>query len=184
MWSPARWSRSLPTLVALNAALTLAVICLGADLAGLQPAPPADRLTLVQRGGPCAPGSVIAHVLTGNLLVAGGLLAGACTLGAFTLALLLANGLMLGVGAVHLARDLPDMAPLLWRHVPLEFSALVTLAGVAEYIASGVFWSLAFRCPPRVVPGLVGLGVGCALLVAAAIAEADVACQIRRWPGG
>jgi len=116
------------------------------------------------------------------------LLAGACTLGLFTLLNLLWNAFVLGFGLSTLARGTPAVMPLVIRYVPLEFSAFVLAASAVEHLSFMVLRCLAAEETPRFTSVIVALAVAIAMLVAAAIIEADmtrlVACRAcrRRLP--
>ena len=115
------------------------------------------------------------EILDGNLRVVVGLLAGASTLGVFTLLELLWNAFQLGFGLSALARGTPGAVPLALRYVPLEFSAFVLAAVAAQHVAFTVLRCLATGERPRFMPATVALATALGLLATAAIVEARVA---------
>ena len=164
----------MPVLVAFNAGLVSLAVCAGwhassvrngqfevrLDRAANDPAGDMRRHTL--------------HILGGNLRVVATLLAGACTLGLFTLLELVWNAFVLGFGLSALARGTPVAIPLVIRYVPLEFSAFVLAAGAAEHLSFMVLRCLAAGETPRFTSSAVALAMALGMLVAAAIIEADV----------
>ena len=103
MWRFARWSRSMPVLVACNAALVLLTVCVGWHASSVRNSQFEVR---VDRAAHDTAGDIrrhTLHILSGNLRVVATLLAGACTLGLLTLLNLLWNafGLGFGLGSRH-----------------------------------------------------------------------------------
>ena len=167
-----RWSRSWSVLLAANVLLFGLTACAGwvsADLRGeqLQVHPLAgvtgDRIH-----------SDAAYILRGNLRVAAGMLAGACTLGLFSLVGLLYNGFLLGYGVSAMTRGAAEVLPFLASYVPLEFLAFILVVTAAQHLSFGVVRCLATGEPVRPRPDLVGLIAAGALLVVAAVVEASV----------
>ena len=103
--------------------------------------------------------------LTAAVTINGGLL---------TLLDLLWNAFILGFGLSTLARGSPEAIPLALRYVPLEFSAFVLAASAAEHLSFMVLRCLAAGETPRFTSVIIALAVAIAMLVAAAIIEADV----------
>lgn len=170
MWRLNRWSRSWTALFVFNAVLVWFAFCVGwysASLRGeqlqVQPHPANERVR------PHA-----AHILQGNLRVVAMLLVGVCTLGLFTLLELVSNAFVLGYGLSAVASGMPEAIPLVARYVPLEFSAFILAASVAEHLSFGLLRCLAVGEPMRLKPALVGLATVVTMLGIAAIVEADV----------
>ena len=167
-----RWSRSWSGLFAVNVLLLGLTACAGwisADLRGeqLQVHPFADVTgDRIQ--------SDAAYILRGNLRVAAGMLAGACTLGLFSLVGLLYNGFLLGYGLSALARGAAEVLPFLASYVPLEFLGFILVVTGAQHLSFGVVRCLATGEPVRPRAGVVGLLAAGALLVVAAVVEASV----------
>ena len=167
-----RWFRSWWALLAANVLLFSLTACAGwvsAELRGeqLQVRPRArvtgDRIH-----------SDAAYILRGNLRVAAGMLAGACTLGLFSLVGLLYNGFVLGYGLSALARGASETLPFLVSYVPLEFLAFILVVTGAQHLSFGVVRCLATGAPVRPRAGVTGLAAAGALLVVAAVVEASV----------
>lgn len=114
------------------------------------------------------------RIFTANVHVAALMLAGACSLGTFTLALLSWNGYVLGFGLSSLARGAPECLPLLARYVPLEFLALTLVAAASEHLALMGLRALVGKARVE----LKGIGrlvmLSLALLAAGALVEAEV----------
>ena len=168
----ARWSESWSTLLAVNVLLFGLTVCAGwlnADHREeqLQVRPLAavdgDRIR-----------SDAAYILRANLRVAGGLLAGGCTLGLFSLFGLLYNAFLLGYGLSALSRGAAEVLPFLAGYVPLEFLAFVLVTTAAQHLSFGVVRCLATGAPVRLKAGVLSLAAAGALLVVAAIVEAGV----------
>ena len=174
MWRFARWSRSMPLLVAYNAALVSLAVCVGWHASSVRSPHFEVRLDRAAHDTPRDIRRQTLHILGGNLRVVARLLAGACTLGLFTLVDLLWNAFVLGFGLSTLARGTPAAIPLAFRYVPLEFSALVLAASAAEYLSFMVLRCLAAGETPRFTSVGVALAVALGMLVAAAVIEADV----------
>ncbi len=167
-----RWFRSWSMLLAANLLLFALAACAGwlsADRRGeqIQVRPSADVTGDRIR-------SDAAYILRSNLRVAGGLLAGGCTLGLFTLVGLLYNAFLLGYGLSALARGTAEIVPFLASYVPLEFLALILVATATQHLSFGVVRCLATGEPVPLKAGAVGLGGGGVLLVVAAVVEASV----------
>ena len=167
-----RWSRSWSMLLAANVLLFGLAACAGwlsADRRGeqVQVRPSADITGDRIR-------SDAAYILRSNLRVAGGLLAGACTLGLLTLVGLLYNAFHLGYGLSALTRGAPEILPFLASYVPLEFLALILVATATQHLSWGVVRGLATGEPVRFSAGAVSLIIGGVLLVVAAVVEASV----------
>lgn len=167
-----RWSRSWATLLVVNVLLFGLTVCAGwlsAEHLGEQ---------LHVRRSAAVTGDRIhsdaAYILRGNLRVAGGLLAGGCTLGLFTLAGLLYNAFLLGYGLSVLSRNAADILPFLASYVPLEFLAFILVATATQHLSLGVVRCLATGEPVPLKAGAVSLGGGGVLLVVAAVVEASV----------
>ncbi len=167
-----RWSRSWWALFATNAllfGLTVGAGWFSAELRGeqLQVRPfagvTADRIH-----------SDAAYILRANLRVAGGMLAGACTLGLFSLAGLLYNGFALGYGTAALARGAGHVLPFLASYAPLEFLAFLLVVTATQHLSFGVVRCLAAGEPVRPRAGIVSLATAAVLLVVAAVVEASV----------
>ena len=167
-----RWSRSWWALFAANVllfGLTVGAGWLSADLRGeqLQVRPfaevTADRIH-----------SDAAYILRANLRVAGGMLAGACTLGLFSLVGLLYNGFVLGYGTAALARGAGEALPFLASYAPVEFLAFILVVTATQHLSFGVVRCLATGEPARPRAAGVSLIVAGALLVVAAVVEASV----------
>ncbi len=172
----ARWSRSLPTLVLLNAALVSAAVGIGGQTGALS----GDSvLTGVRTIRPVVVERTrwqhASHILRGNLGVVGGLLAGICTLGGLTVLTLLWNAYVLGHGLSVLGHATPEAVPLVLRYALLEFSSFVLVASVAEHLVGTVLRCLVASEPPQFAAGLLTLVVAIAMLTVAALIEADVA---------
>lgn len=167
-----RWSRSWTALLAVNVLLFGLTVCVGwfsADHLGeqLHVRLPAD-----------VTGSRIhmdaAYILSVNLAVAAGLVAGGCTLGLFSLVGLLYNAFLLGYGLSALTRSAAEVLPFLASYVPLEFLAFILVATATQHLSLGVVRCLATGEPVRIKAGAVSLIVGAVLLVVAAVVEASV----------
>ena len=115
-----------------------------------------------------------AEILSVNLRVVAGLLAGGCTLGLFTLVGLLYNAFLLGYGLSALTGSADEVVPFLVSYVPLEFLALILVATATQHVSLGVARGLATGEPVRLKAGAVHLVLGCVLLVVAAVVEASV----------
>ncbi len=114
------------------------------------------------------------YILRGNLRVAGTLLAGACTLGLFTLFGLLYNAFLLGYGLSALIRGAAEVVPFLVSYVPLEFAAFLLVATAAQHLSFGVVRCLATGESVPFRAGAASLVAAGVLLVVAAIVEASV----------
>jgi len=176
MWRLARWSRSVPPLVVLNTGLVLRAVSIGWQLSDVRHGRFEVRAASAVRPPAGAAREHTARILAGNLRVVATLLAGVCTLGLLTLWTLLSNAFVLGFGfgLSALARGVPEAIPLAARYVLLEFSAFVVAASVAEHLSFMVLRYLATGTQPRFKADLVGLATAVAMLVVAAIVEADV----------
>ncbi len=164
----------MPVLVACNAALVSLAVCIGWHASSVRNSQFEVR---VDRAAHDTAGDIrrhTLHILSGNLRVVATLLAGACTLGLFTLLDLLWNAFVLGFGLSTLARGTPAVMPLVIRYVPLEFSAFVLAASAAEHLSFMVLRCLAAGETPRFRSVIVAFAVAIGMLVAAAIIEADV----------
>ena len=164
----------MPVLVAFNTALVSLAVCVGwhaSSVRNSQFEVRVDKAT-IDTAGDMRRHAV--HILDGNLRVVAALLAGACTLGLFTLLDLLWNAFVLGFGLSGLARGTPAAIPLVIRYVLLEFSAFVLTASAAEHLSFMVLRCLAAGDPPRFRSATVALAVALGMLVAAAIIEANV----------
>jgi uncharacterized membrane protein SpoIIM required for sporulation len=174
MWRLARWSRSVPALVGLNTGLVLCAVSIGWQVSDARYSRFEVRPPSAVHAPAVAACEHTARILAGNLRVMATLLAGVCTLGLLTLWTLLSNAFVLGFGLSALARGMPEAMPLAARYVLLEFSAFVVAASVAEHLSFTVLRYLAIGTPPRFKADLVGLATAVAMLVVAAIVEADV----------
>ena len=164
----------MPALVAFNAGLLSLAVCVGWHASSVRNGQ--FEVTLGRAhdiAGDMRPHAL--HILSGNLRAVATLLAGACTLGLFTLLDLLWNAFLLGFGLSALARGTPGAIPLLIRYVPLEFSAFVLAAGAAEHLSFTVLRCLAAGEAPRFTSCAIALAMALGMLVAAAFIEADVA---------
>ncbi len=171
-----RWLRSLPALVALNTTLVAVAVGVGSQVSMPQfEEAAASGVTRSPEFGEYSFRTHALHILRGNLRVVGVLLAGACTLGALTLFTLLWNAVVLGSGFTTLAGALPGAAGLLLRYVVLEFFAFILVASVAEHLSVMVLRCLAGDELPRLAADAATLAAALALLVIAALIEADVA---------
>ena len=170
----ARWSRSLPVLLACNAALVSFVICVGWHAANARHARAEVRLDQAARDTAGNIRRHVHHIVGGNLRVVATLLAGGCTLGLFTLVHLLWNAFTLGFGLSTLARGSPEAIPLALRYVPLEFSAFVLVASATEHLSFTVLRYLAASETPRFRPATIALAIALGMLVVAAFIEARV----------
>lgn len=170
----ANWSRSLVSLVVLNAALVVAGVAAGSLAYALTGEPTPQS----QTAEPELPGRTysghVGVILIGNLRVVGGLLSGACTLGVLTTWTLLWNAFGLGYGVAKLRTMVPGAIPLVLRYAPLEFAAFVLVASVAEHLVILVLRCLAANEPVRLRAATLTLIVALVLLVVGAAAEADV----------
>ncbi len=176
-----RWFRSLSALVVLNAILVLVGVAIGClAFAGERHRPStgpgtstghATERTLLEHAG---------HILRVNLSVAGGMLAGVCTLGGLSALTLLWNAFGLGYGLLTLGHVEPAVIPLVFRYVLIEFFALVLVVSVAEHLGGMVLRCLAANEPVRLKTPLVALGAAVALLTVAALIEADVTGRVAR----
>jgi len=164
----------MPLLVAYNAALVSLAVCVGWHASSVRSPHFEVRLDRAAHDTPRDIRRQTLHILGGNLRVVATLLAGACTLGLFTLLDLLWNAFVLGFGLSTLARGTPAAIPLAFRYVPLEFSALVLAASAAEHLSFMVLRCLAAGETPRFTSVGVALAVALGMLVAAAVIEADV----------
>ena len=184
-WRCARWPRSIPVLVAHNAALVLLAVCVGWHASSARNLQLAVRLDNAAHDTAGNIRRQALHILSGNLRVVAALLAGTCTLGAallagtctlglFTLLELLWNAVGLGIGLSALARGTPDAIPLVIRYVPLEFSAFVLAASAAEHLSFMVLRCLAAGEAPQFISVTAALAAALGMLVAAAIIEANV----------
>lgn len=167
-----RWTRSWSALLAANTLLFGLTVCAGwvsADLRGeqLQVRPFAD-LT----GDRIAADA--AYILRGNLWVAAGMLAGACTLGLFSLFGLLYNGFVLGYGVSAMTRGAAETLPFLASYAPMEFLAFILVVTAAQHLSFGVVRCLAAGEPVRPRAAGVSLAAAGVLLVVAAVVEASV----------
>lgn len=171
----AKWSRSLVSLVVLNAALVVAGVGAGSLAFALNGEPAPQSQTVA----PDLPGRTysghVSVILVGNLRVVSWLLSGACTLGVLTMLTLLWNAFGLGYGVAMLANAVPGAIPLVLRYAPLEFAAFVLVASVAEHLVLLVLRCLAANEPLRLRAPALTLVVALALLVVGAAVEADVA---------
>ena len=164
----------MPALVAHNAALVSLAVCVGWHASSVRNAQLDVRLDMA---GPDSAENVRQQalaILSGNLRVVATLVAGACTLGLFTLLELLWISVGLGFGLSALARGTPDAIPLVIRYVPLEFLAFVLAARAAEHLSFMVLRCLASGEAPRFTAVTVTLAVAFGMLVVAAIVEAGV----------
>ena len=173
-WRCARWPRSIPVLVAHNAALVLLAVCVGWHASSARNLQLAVRLDNAAHDTAGNIRRQALHILSGNLRVVAALLAGTCTLGLFTLLELLWNAVGLGIGLSALARGTPDAIPLVIRYVPLEFSAFVLAASAAEHLSFMVLRCLAAGEAPQFISVTAALAAALGMLVAAAIIEANV----------
>ena len=164
----------MPVLIAHNAVLVSLAVCVGWHASSVRNTQLDVRL---DTAGHDTAGNVrrpALHILSGNLRVVATLLAGACTLGLFTMLELVWIAVGLGFGLSALARGTPEAIPLVIRYVPLEFSAFVLAASAAEHLSFMVLRCLAAGEAPRVTSVTVVLAVALGMLVAAAIIEAHV----------
>ena len=115
-----------------------------------------------------------AAILSTNLRVMAGLLAGAATLGVFTVAQLAWLGFSLGYGLSAISRGTSGTIPLVLSYLPSEFLAFILTASVAQGAAWMTLRSLAARERARPAGALALLAVALLLLVAAAGLEAWV----------
>ena len=172
--STSRWFPSLRTLVAFNATIVWLAGGAGWCAAGASGARANVRpVQVAVHGGQTR--HDVRVILTGNLQVTRGLLAGSCTLGLSTMLELGRHSFVLGFGLSALTRSAPEIIPLLARYVPLEFSAFALAASAAEHLALTVLWCLAAGRTPRFTPMVATLAAALGMLIAAALIEADVA---------
>jgi uncharacterized membrane protein SpoIIM required for sporulation len=170
----ARWSRSLVSLVVLNAALVAAGVGAGSLAYALNGEPTPQGHTEVREPPGRTSSDHVSAILTGNLRVVGGLLSGACTLGVLTTLTLVWNAFGLGYGVAALANAVPGAIPLVLRYAPLEFAAFVLVASVAEHLVALVLRCLAANEPLRLRAATLTFVVALVLLVVGAVVEADV----------
>ncbi len=168
----ARWSRSWSVLLATNVLLFGLTVGAGWVSANLQ----GEQLQVQPLAGVTGDRihSDAAYILRSNLRVAAGMLAGACTLGLFSLFGLLYNGFVLGYGLSALTRGAAEVLPFLASYVPLEFLAFILVVTAAQHLSFGVVRCLATGEPVRPRAGVVSLVAAGALLVVAAVVEASV----------
>ena len=164
----------MPVLVAVNATLVALAVCVGWHASGVGNGQFEVRLDSAANDTAGDTRRHTLYILGGNLRVVATLLAGACTLGLFTLLDLLWNAFVLGFGLSALTRGTPEAIPLVIRYVPFEFSAFVLTAGAAEHLSFTVLRCLAAGEPPRFTSAAIALVMALGMLVAAAIIEADV----------
>ena len=164
----------MPVIVAFNAGCVLLAVCAGWQVSSMQN----GQLEVAQDRVASDPAGDMRrhalHILGGNLRVVATLLAGACTLGLFTLLNLGWNAFVLGFGLSALARGTPAAIPLVFRYVPLEFLAFVLAAGAAEHLSFTVLRCLWAGETPRFTSFAVALALALGMLSAAAVIEADV----------
>ncbi len=161
-------------LVAFNATLVSLAVCVGWHLSRVRHPQLEVRVAWAAHDTAGDIRRHALHILRGNLRVVATLLAGACTLGLFTLLELLWNAVGLGFGLSTVARGTPEAIPLVIRYVPLEFSAFVLAASAAEHLSFMVLRCLAAGEAPRFTSVTVALAAAVGMLVAAAIIEANV----------
>ena len=161
-------------LVAFNATLVSLAVCVGCHASSVRNGHSEVRQDSLANDTATDLRRHALRILGGNLRVVAALLAGACTLGLFTLMDLLWNAFVLGFGLSTLTRGTPAAIPLVIRYVPLEFSAFVLAASAAEHLSFMVLRCLAAGEAPRYTSVIIALAVALGLLCAAAIIEADV----------
>lgn len=177
----ARWSRSVSTLVVLNAVLVSLAVGIGCVIGAATEDRQSTELKADTQGPPVRTRwQHASHIFRGNFRVVVGMLAGVCTLSGLTLFTLLWNGYSLGLGLVALALTTAGAIPLVLQYVLLEFFAFVLVASVAEHLTVAVLRCLAANEPVRPAAALLTLAVAILLLGVAAVIEADVTLLLRQ----